>query len=229
MESMQDRTALLIGDRAVAQLSKAHVMVVGLGGVGGMAAEALCRSGIGRLTLVDGDYVAVSNLNRQIVAVRGTIGQPKALAMKNRLEEISPEIYITAEDNDFTEHTAEKLLSLQPDFIIDAIDSMVDKLCLIVKCYERGISIISATGAGNRMDLQQLKLADIFETEGDPVCRILRRELKKAGIKRHTVVYSQENPLRKGRPTGSMMFVPSAMGLLMAQHVVSCLKSRNDI
>ena len=229
LDCMQDRTALLLGDSAVAQLSKAHVMVIGLGGVGGTAAEALCRSGVGRLTLVDGDQVAVSNLNRQIVAVRSTVGWPKATAMKKRLEEIQPEALLTAEDCNFTEQTSERLLALQPDFIIDAIDSMADKLCLIVKCHQKGLSIISATGAGNRMDLQQLKLADVFDTQGDPVCRRLRRELRKQGVERHMVVYSQETPMRKGRPTGSMMFVPSAMGLLLAQHVVSCLKSRDDV
>ena len=120
---------------------------------------------------------------------------------EKRLEEIQPEALLTAEDCNFTEQTSERLLALQPDFIIDAIDSMADKLCLIVKCHQKGLSIISATGAGNRMDLQQLKLADVFDTQGDPVCRILRRELRKQGVERHMVVYSQETPMRKGRPT----------------------------
>lgn len=228
MERMQDRTALLLGDRAVARLSKAHVMVVGLGGVGGIAAEALCRSGVGRLTLVDGDRVSISNLNRQIVAVRSNVGQPKASMLKKRLMEIQPEAFVAAEDCNFTEQTSDRLLALQPDFIIDAIDSMADKLELIVKCHQKGLAIISATGAGNRMDLQQLKLANVFDTQGDPVCRILRRELRKLGMDRHMVVYSQEMPMRKGRPTGSMMFVPSAMGLLMAQYAIENL-TRDDV
>lgn len=226
-ESMQDRTMLLLGEQAVDNLSRCHVLVVGLGGVGGTAAEALCRSGIGKLTLVDGDVVACSNLNRQVVASQSTLGQSKAMAMAKKLQDINPMATLTAIKEHFTERSWQSVLSVHPDFIVDAIDTMSDKLLLIEMAHTLGIPMISATGAGNRLDLQKLKLADIFETSGDPVCRILRRELKKKGIARHQVVYSQEEPLRKGRPTGSMMFVPSAMGLLMAQYAVEQLKGRD--
>lgn len=225
-ETMQARTQLLIGREGVEALRRAHVMVVGLGGVGGTAAEALCRSGIGMLTLVDGDTVALSNLNRQIVAERATLGQNKALALAQRMRAIAPQCRIMAVDTHFTAQNAEALLGHAPDFIIDAIDSMEDKLCLIAMAYEKKINIVSATGAGNRLDLQKLKLADLYQTVGDPVCRILRRELKKRGVFRHPVVYSEETPLKKGRPTGSMMFVPSAMGLLLAQYTVEQLRSK---
>lgn len=226
--SMQARSQLLIGQEGVERLRRAHVMVVGLGGVGGLAAEALCRSGVGRLTVIDGDEVELSNLNRQIVATRQTLGQPKALALAQRLRQIAPQCQVMAVDAAFTEENAATLFDKRPDFIVDAIDSMQDKLCLIEQAHACGIGIVSATGAGNRLDMRQLRLADIFETAGDPVCRILRRELRKRNVGRHMVAYSAEEPIRKGRPTGSMMFVPGAMGLLLAQYAVEQIRIGND-
>lgn len=226
--SMQARSSLLIGQGGVERLQRAHVMVVGLGGVGGLAAEALCRSGVGRLTVIDGDTVENSNLNRQIVATRQTIGQPKALALAQRLRQIAPQCQVLAVDEPFNEGNAEALFEKRPDFIVDAIDSMAEKLCLIVSAHARGVGIVSATGAGNRLDMQQLRLADVFETAEDPVCRILRGALKKQNVKRHMVAYSTEVPIRKGRPTGSMMFVPGAMGLLLAQYVVEQIRIGNE-
>lgn len=226
--SMQARSQLLIGQEGIEQLQRTHVMVVGLGGVGGLAAEALCRSGVGRLTVIDGDEVELSNLNRQIVATRQTLGQPKALALAQRLRQIAPQCQVMAVNVPFTEDNAEMLCEMRPDFIVDAIDSMPDKLCLIASAHARGIGIVSATGAGNRLDMQQLRLADVFETAGDPVCRILRRELRKRNVDRHMVAYSTEEPMRKGRPTGSMMFVPGAMGLLLAQYAVEQIRTGNE-
>lgn len=225
----QTRTRSLIGDKAVRNLANSHVMIVGLGGVGGFSAEAVVRSGVGFLSIVDGDVIDVSNLNRQIVAVADNIGCNKAEEMKRRLMAINPGLKCNAIPVNANALNVEKILDLNPDYVIDAIDSMSDKVALICAAKARGIRIISAMGAANRTQADLLRLEDVFHTQGDPVCRIMRRELRKRGVTEHQVAYSKEIPRKVGGTLSSMVFVPGVMGLLLANACVLELAAYKDM
>lgn len=214
------RTIKLIGRQGLDRLQAASVAVVGLGGVGGSAAEALLRSGVGQLHLYDRDVVDESNLNRQLFATHDKLGQPKAYAAKERLLAIMPGAEVYAYNAYIRQADVDKVVENGYTYIIDAIDSMQDKIALINAAYHSGAAIISATGAGNRLRADKLRCADVYETSGDPLCRILRQQLKKLGIKRHSVVYSEEAPGVKATPPGSMAFVPNAMGIMLANKAV---------
>ena len=233
------RAALLIGREGVEKLRQAHVALFGVGGVGGYVAEALARSGVGAIDLIDPDQVNLTNLNRQIVALHSTLGQPKAEAMARRLRDINPEIRVTVRPLFYLPETAEQVDIGVYDYIADAIDTVTAKLNLIERAHESGVPIISAMGAGNRLDPTRLRVGDIYETQNCPLARIMRRELRKRGIPALRVVYSTEAALaplaqeaagmkaeepsqnvpRRDTP-GSMAFVPAAMGLTMASVIV---------
>lgn len=231
------RTELLLGREGMEHLARAHVAVFGLGGVGGYAAEALVRSGIGTLDLVDSDRVSLTNLNRQILATHGTLGQYKADAARERALDINPEAAISARRVFYGPDTAGEFDFSQYDYVVDAIDTVTGKLALIQQALEAGTPIISCMGAGNKLDPAAFRVADIYETSVCPLARVMRKELKRRGVKRLKVVYSQEPPIEpegalyqeslagevRRQVPGSLAFVPAAAGLILAGEVVKDL------
>lgn len=221
MEEQYSRTAMLLGEEAVRKLKKAHVAVFGIGGVGGFAVEALVRAGVGEITLVDHDTVSVSNLNRQIIATRDTVGMLKTEAFRERIRSIDPECTVHARAEFFLPEKAGKFDFSAYDYVIDAIDTVSGKIGLVMCCKEAGTPIISAMGAGNKLDPTRFEVADIYETSVCPLARVMRRELKARGVEHLKVVYSREEAIRTGtRMPGSVSFVPSVMGLIMAGEVI---------
>jgi len=214
------RTALLLGPSALETLAAARVAVFGLGGVGGHAAEALARCGVGALDLVDGDMVSESNLNRQIVALHSTLGQPKARVMAERARDINPDCDITAHVLFFDTSTAGQFDFARYDYVLDCIDTVTSKLLLIELCHAAGTKIISCMGAGNKLDPSRFEIADIYKTSVCPLAKAVRQALRKRGIPALKVVYSREEPATNARPPGSVGFVPSAAGLMMAGEAV---------
>ncbi len=231
MDEQFIRTRMLLGAPAMERLGKSHVAVLGLGGVGSWCAEALCRSGVGELTLADQDTVSVSNLNRQAAAVWATVGMEKARACAQRLAGIAPGCVLHPLPLRYEADTREEFFRTGYDYIVDAIDLVSCKLDLIETARARGIPIISALGTGNKRDAQLLRIADIAQTEGCPLARVVRKELRRRGIPHHKVVFSPEQPRSAGEgdethPPGrrsipaSAMWVPAAAGLLLAQAVI---------
>jgi len=227
-----ERTELLIGKEALKKLSKSTVGIFGIGGVGSFAAEALGRCGVGNLVLVDYDRISESNINRQIHATTKTIGKYKVDVMKERLLDINPNINVITFNEKYNEETSERLLALDYDYIIDAIDMVSSKINLIRKAVEKDIPIISSMGAGNKLDPTKFEVTDIYKTEMCPLAKVLRYELKKHGVKRLKVVYSKEKPKKtnmkmpdnpgKNIP-GSISFVPPVAGFILASVVVNDL------
>ena len=221
------RTSMLLGHAAVDRLSQKHVAVFGIGGVGSFCAEALARAGVGRLTLVDDDTVSVRNLNRQLVALRSTIGLPKTEVMAARIADINPACSVTVWTKRYTEETKEDFFSSAFDYVADCIDSVACKTSLIETAIHRGIPILSAMGTGNKLDPTKFVITDLNQTSGCPLARVMRRELKQRGITHHAVLYSTE-PVRKplfqpeeGHSVpGSVAWVPSCAGLMMAGHII---------
>ena len=224
------RQEMMLGAEAMEKLKNAHVAVFGIGGVGSWCAEALARSGVGRLTLVDQDTVGESNINRQILALDSTVGMEKSAAMARRIADINPDCRVDALCDRYEAANRESFFAEKYDYIVDAIDLVACKVDLIVTARERGIPIVSALGTGNKLDASLLHLCDISKTEGCPLARVVRKELRKAGINHHAVVFSPEEgvkpeqreappPGRRSVP-GSLVWVPAAAGLLLAQHVV---------
>lgn len=222
-----------MGADAMARLRGSHVAVFGLGGVGSWCAEALARTGVGRLTLVDQDRVSESNLNRQVCALNSTVGLPKAQVMAARLLDIAPDLQVTALNARYEAASREAFFGVRYDYIADCIDLVACKLDLIQTAGERGIPVISALGTGNKTDAQRLMVCDIAKTMGCPLARVVRKELRRRGIEHLTVVYSPEPglepekveappPGRRSVP-GSLVWVPASAGLLMAQHIVLTL------
>jgi len=218
------RLVPLIGDVGYKRLQKARVVVVGLGGVGGACAEALSRSGVGRIDLVDGDIVRPSNMNRQIVALHSTIDAKKADVMKARILDINPDCDVRSHPFDYDEENRDELLAEGVDFVFDAIDSFADKVDLIVHALKKGIPVLTSCGMGNRLNPDKIVLTDLFETDGDPLARKLRKALRKESIDALPVVFSTEKPLKKGSgPPYSSAFVPPAAGIRAAAHIVKTL------
>ena len=231
MDEQFIRTQMLLGAPAMERLRSSHVAVFGLGGVGGWCAEALCRSGVGELTLVDQDTVSVSNINRQAAALHSTVGMEKAQATARRLADIAPACPLHPLCARYEADRREEFFQTRYDYIVDAIDLVSCKLDLIETAHTRAVPIISALGTGNKRDAQQLRIADISQTEGCPLARVVRKELRKRGIPHHKVVFSPElaynaedgdeapPPGRRSIPA-SAMWVPAAAGLLLAQAVI---------
>ena len=226
------RTELLFGSDAMACLAQCRVAVFGIGGVGGYTVEALARSGIGALDLIDNDTVCESNLNRQIIATRETIGMPKVDAAEARIRLLHPDCRVTKHQKFYLPETAAEFDFSQYDYVVDAIDTVSGKLGLIEQAYAAGTPIISAMGAGNKLDPTAFEVADIMKTSVCPLARVIRRELKKRGIPGLKVVYSKELPAElqrmekteQGKPVpGSCAFVPSVAGLILAGEVIKDL------
>ena len=227
------REKMLLGEAAMEKLSASHVAVFGLGGVGSWCAEALARSGVGRLTLVDEDTVGESNVNRQLCATVPNIGREKTAAMTERLLQINPALAVYPMTGRYEAESREKFFVGGYDFIVDAIDLVACKLDLIMTARERNIPIVSALGTGNKLDGSRLEIADIADTSGCPFARVIRKELRASGVEHHTVVFSREEartpeqtetppPGRRSIP-GSVAWVPAMAGMLLAQHVVLSL------
>jgi tRNA threonylcarbamoyladenosine dehydratase len=234
------RTELAIGPEGLEIMKQSTVAVLGIGGVGGIAAEALARTGIGRIILIDKDVVDITNINRQIHALTTTVGQPKADLMRERIKLINPECDVISLRMFYTEETYEKLFEYPLDYVVDASDTIIYKIHLIKQCLERKIPIISSMGAANKMDPTRFQVADISKTSMDPIARVVRQKLRKEGIKKGVkVVFSTEEPqkpredvtqrivpenapdIRKAKqPPASNAFVPPVAGLIMVSVVV---------
>ena len=226
------RTRLLLGDEGMEKLKNARVAVFGVGGVGGYAVEALARSGVGALDLIDDDVVAPSNLNRQIIALQSTVGKPKVEVAAARIADINPDCIVRTYRTFYTPDTAGQFDFSLYDYVIDAIDTVTGKIALVMQAQAAGTHIISSMGAGNKLDPSAFEVADIYKTSVCPLARVMRRELKKRGVKRLKVVYSREEALtpegeieqdavhQKRAVPGSVAFVPAVAGLILAGEVV---------
>ena len=221
MQDQYSRTQLLLGAEAMEKLHHARVAVFGIGGVGGYTVEALARSGVGALDLIDDDKVCLTNLNRQIIATRSTVGQYKVDVAEQRIHDIDPNIKVTTHRCFFGPETQDQFDFTQYDYVVDAIDTVSAKLHLAQTCYERGIPLISCMGMGNRLDPTLIRVGDIFETSGCPLCRVVRQGLRKRNIPSLRCVYSLEPAIGTGgRLPGSVSFVPPAAGLFLAAEAV---------
>lgn len=228
MENPFMRSELLLGSKGMEKLSKSTVAVFGIGGVGSFAVEALVRTGLGRIILVDYDIIDVTNINRQIHASKRTVGSFKVDAMKERILDINPDIQVVIHKKKYNKETREELLSDKYDYVVDAIDMVSSKLDLICECKKRNIPVISSMGAGNKLNPTMFKVADIHSTKICPLAKVMRRELRRREIESLKVVYSEEIPLivnlesedlRKAIP-GSIGFVPPVVGMIIASEVV---------
>ena len=245
------RTELLLGKETMDKLANSRVAVFGIGGVGGYVCEALVRTGVGAFDLIDDDKVCLTNLNRQIIATRKTVGQYKADVMKERMLEINPKVDVRVHKCFFLPENAEEFPFEEYDYIVDAVDTVTAKISLVMKAQEMNIPIISSMGAGNKLDASKFQVADIYKTKVCPLAKVMRRELKKRGVKKLKVVYSEEQPTRpiedmsiscrthcicppgaKHKCTerrnipGSVAFVPSVVGLIIAGEVVKDLSTK---
>lgn len=222
MSDQFSRTRLLLGDQAMQKLFRSRVAVFGVGGVGGYVAEALARSGVGALDLIDHDQVSLSNINRQIIALHSTIGKYKVDVMKSRIADINPACLVLARKCFFLPETRDEFLFSDYDYVVDAVDTVTAKIQLVLQAKEAGVPVISSMGAGNKLDPAGFEVADIYRTSVCPLARVMRRELKKRGVEKLKVVYSKEEPKDCGghRVPGSTAFVPSVAGLIIASEVV---------
>ena len=234
------RTEMMIGKESLEKLQKAKVAVFGLGGVGGYAFEALVRAGIGQIAVVDGDQFSETNLNRQILATWKTIGQSKVDVAEKRAKEICPNIKIEKYEMFFLPENAATLDFSGFDYILDAVDTVAAKLCLVEKANEAGVPIISCMGTGNKLDPTRFKVSDIYETSVCPLAKVMRHELRKRGIKHLKVVWSDEEPMvpiegisdektTKRSIPASISFVPSVAGLVMASEVIKDISSKEGL
>lgn len=244
MEEQFCRTELLLGSRAMGRLAQSRVAVFGIGGVGGYVVEALVRSGIGAIDLIDHDRVSLSNLNRQIIATRETVGKNKVEIMRERILSIHPDCKVTAHQCFYLPETAEQFHFSEYSYVVDAIDTVTGKIQLILQAQEAGIPVISCMGTGNKLNPMELKVADLYETTVCPLAKVMRKELKRRGVKQLKVVYSPEKPIpvrgakeilpENGQKTedsairqkpvpGSVSFVPSVAGLILASEVMKDL------
>ena len=236
------RTQLLLGKEAMDRLKGARVAVFGIGGVGGYVCEALVRSGVGAIDLIDDDKVCLTNLNRQIIATRKTVGKYKTDVMEERIHDINPDVSVVTHRCFFLPENADEFPFEEYDYIVDAVDTVTAKIALVMKAQEKNVPIISSMGAGNKLDPAKFEIMDLFKTRVDPIARVMRKKLKEKGIRRLKVVCSTEKPLpvrqsgcgadcicppgsarncdRRRAVPGSISFVPSVVGLIMAGEVV---------
>ena len=242
------RTELLLGKEGMERLKNARVAVFGVGGVGGYVCEALVRSGVGSFDLIDDDKVCLTNLNRQIIATRSTVGKYKVDVMKERMLDINPDVQVETYKCFFLPENADNFPFAEYDYVVDAVDTVTAKIELVMKCQSMGVPIISSMGAGNKLDASAFQVADIYKTKMCPLAKVMRRELKKRGVKKLKVVYSEEKPTRpiedmaiscrthcicppgaahkcteRRDIPGSVAFVPSVAGLIVAGEVVKDL------
>ena len=235
MEDWIVRSKLLLGNEGIDKLQNSKVAIFGVGGVGGYVAEALARSGVGHFVLVDSDKVDITNINRQIIALNSTVGKLKVDVMKERISDINPEAEVEARACFFLPENADEFDFSEYSYVVDAVDTVAAKLSIIERAKQSNVSVISSMGAGNKLDASAFKVADIYKTNVCPLAKVMRRECKKRGIRDLKVVYSEEEPVKhspdsdpqlktSGRPApGSIAFVPSVCGLIIAGEVVKDL------
>ena len=224
MENQYRRTEMLIGEDGVNRLRQSSVIIFGVGGVGSYVTEGLARAGIGSITVVDKDCIDITNINRQIPALHSTVGRPKAEVIAERIRDINPECMVVAEECFFLPDTADRFDFSEYDHVIDAIDNVTGKIALVEKAFREGTPIISSMGTGNKLDPTAFRVADIEKTRVCPLARVMRHELRKRGVHGLKVVYSEEEPVKTGsRTPGSVSFVPSVAGLIIAGEVIKSL------
>lgn len=238
MNNQFSRTEILLGSESIKKLQKAHVAVFGIGGVGGYAAEALARSGVGKIDIIDNDTVSLTNINRQIIALHSTIGKAKVEVMKERILDINPDCQVRAFQCFYLPQTKDLFDFSNYDYIVDAVDTVTAKIQLISQSKEADVPVISSMGAGNKLDPCRFEIADISETSVCPLARVMRQECKKRGISGVKVLYSKEKPVEShlseeekksaeqkgnGIAPGSISFVPSVAGLIIAGEVIKDL------
>ena len=217
---------MLIGAEALKKLASAHVAVFGVGGVGGYVVEALARSGVGNIDVIDADTVSVSNINRQIIATEKTVGRNKVDVCAERIKDINPDANVNAYKVFYLPDNEDKFDFTKYDYVVDAVDTVAAKIALAVNAGKAGTPIISSMGAGNKLDPTAFEVSDICKTSVCPLAKVMRRELKERGVKKLKVVYSKEQPIKNGggsRTPGSIAFVPSVVGLIIAGEVVKDL------
>ncbi len=229
------RTALVFGDEGMSRLMGSRVAVFGVGGVGGHCVQALARAGIGSIDVFDDDAVSITNINRQAVATTSTIGRPKVEVIRDQILDINPEARVVCHQMFYTPENADETDLSAYDYIVDAIDTVKAKVELICRAKAAGVPIISAMGAGNKLDPTRFEVEDLAKTSVCPLCRVMRTQLKKRGIAHHKVVYSREEPVRvvadnsNGRHApGSVSFVPPVMGLILAGEVIKDLANGGE-
>ena len=224
MNDRFQRLKILIGEENFSKLNAATVAIFGVGGVGSFTVEALARSGVGHLVLIDKDNIDATNINRQIHALGSTVGKSKVEVMRERIHDINPSAQVDTIQKFFLpDESIEEFFICRYDYVVDAIDTLTAKIFLVEECTRRGIRIISSMGAGNKLDATRFKVSDIFQTSTDPIAKIMRKKLRERGIKNLKVVYSDEQPLPAKDFIGSVAFVPSVAGLIMAGEVVKDL------
>ena len=222
------RTEMLLGQEGMERLAASTVAIFGIGGVGSFVAEGLARAGVGHLVLIDNDVICLSNINRQLHATADTVGRRKTEAMRERILGINPEAVVDRIDDFYLPENGEKFFRQDYDYVADAIDTITGKIHLVLQCHERGIPIICSMGAGNKLEPARFEVADIYDTSVDPIARIMRKKLKEHRIPHLKVVYSKEKPIAAGSGDpagtravpGSISFVPSVAGLIMAGEIV---------
>lgn len=223
MKEQFSRTAQLLGNENVENLFDKHVIVFGVGGVGGYVVEALARSGIGKISIVDNDVINESNINRQIIALHSTIGKQKVEVLKNRILDINPECQVFVYNQFFLPENSNDFDFSIYDYVVDAVDTVTAKIEIIKKSKESNVPVISSMGTGNKLNPMGFKVSDISKTKVCPLARVMRNELKKRGISKVKCVYSEENPVIQTQTPASVAFVPSVAGLLIASEVVKDL------
>lgn len=221
MQSELERTEMLIGTERIERLRRSHVIIFGIGGVGGYALEVIARSGVGAITIVDADSVEESNINRQIIALHSTIGKTKVEVARDRIHDINPDCEVRALEMFYLPENADEIDLSCYDYVVDCIDTVAAKVELIRRCNELGKPIISSMGAGNKMDATALKVSDIYKTSMDPLAKAVRKKCKELGIRRLKVVFSEEKPIETNSEyIASNAFVPAAMGVIVGSETV---------
>lgn len=223
MKEQFSRTAQLLGNENVKNLFDKHVIIFGVGGVGGYVVEALARSGIGKISIVDNDVVNESNINRQIIALHSTVGMQKVEVLKNRILDINPECQVFVYNQFFLPENSKDFDFSIYDYVVDAVDTVTAKLEIIKKSKESNVPVISSMGTGNKLNPMGFKVSDISKTKVCPLARVMRNELKKRGISKVKCVYSEENPVIQTQTPASVAFVPPVVGLLIASEVIEDL------
>jgi len=220
------KTELLIGNNGVSKLKNANIIIFGIGGVGGYTCEMLVRAGIGNLTIVDFDKVDITNINRQIIALNSNVGEYKVSAMQKRILDINSAINLNIVNARVCAENVKELLASKYDYVIDAIDSVTDKINLIVTAKELGLNIISAMGAGNRIQIPQFEVCDLYKTYNDGLAKVLRKKLKEKGINKHLVVFSKNQATPCGEQIGSISYYPAMCGCVLAGYVINELLNK---
>lgn len=227
MDDFYSRTTLLVGEDAIKKIKQSFVVIVGVGGVGGYALECLARSGVGKIRIIDGDLVTVSNKNRQIIALDSTIGKKKVDAFCSRIHDINSNCLVETFGFNLTAQNVSELIDKNADYVVDAIDSVNDKIALIKYCKDNNINIISSMGSGNRYKVPKFEITDVFKTNYDGLAKVVRKKLKDEGIKKHTVIFSPTESIKTTGVVGSISYFPAICGCNIASYVINDLIEEN--